>query len=89
MSKISAHHYGCSNARNRGPTVCTNMLTVRRDVIEPLVLDGLQRQLMAPEALSAFIAEFMATAKREYPADMCASIRSRRSAEYALPMIHL
>lgn len=53
MSKISAQHYGCSNARNRGPTVCTNMLTVRRDVIEPLVLDGLQRQLMAPAALAA------------------------------------
>jgi DNA invertase Pin-like site-specific DNA recombinase len=65
MSKISAHHYGCSNARNRGPTVCTNMLTVRRDVIEPLVLEGLQHHLMRPEAVVAFITEFEATVKAE------------------------
>ena len=32
FSKVSQHHYGCSNARNRG--TCNNLLTIRRDVLE-------------------------------------------------------
>ena len=36
FSKRSQHHYGCSNARNRG--TCKNMLTIRRDVLEASVL---------------------------------------------------
>jgi len=55
-SKISQHHYGCSRARNKG--TCDNMLTVRRDIIEPLVLAGLQEQLMQPSAYKEFVAEF-------------------------------
>jgi site-specific DNA recombinase len=56
FSKISQHHYGCSTARNKG--TCHNMLTIRRDIIEEAVLDGIQEQLMQPDAYKAFVAEF-------------------------------
>lgn len=56
FSKISQHHYGCSTARNKG--TCGNHLTIRRDVIEPTILVGLQHQLMHPDAYKEFVAEF-------------------------------
>jgi hypothetical protein len=46
FSKISAEHFGCSTARNKGPTACTNRLGIRRDVLEATVLDGLRHRLM-------------------------------------------
>ena len=41
-SKISATHFGCSTARNKGETSCGNLLTIRRDVLEETVLDALR-----------------------------------------------
>ena len=56
FSIISANHYGCSNARNRG--TCSNRTAVRRDVLEESVLSGLKEQLMEPELVKEFIAEY-------------------------------
>jgi site-specific DNA recombinase len=56
FSKISQHHYGCSNARNRG--TCSNLLTLRRDVLELSVLSGLKTHLMTPELAREFAAEY-------------------------------
>ncbi len=56
MSKISTHHYGCSNARNRG--TCDNRLTIRRDVLEDSVLAGIKSRLMHPDLVKEFIAEY-------------------------------
>ena len=56
FSKVSQHHYGCSNARNRG--TCDNLLTVRRDVLEASVLSGLKTHLMTPELAKEFAAEY-------------------------------
>lgn len=56
MSKISAHHYGCSNTRNRG--TCDNRLTIRRDVLEESVLGGIKSKLMHPDLVKEFIAEY-------------------------------
>jgi site-specific DNA recombinase len=56
FSKVSQHHYGCSNARNRG--ICGNRLTIRRDVIEASVLSGLRSHLMTPELAKEFAAEY-------------------------------
>jgi DNA invertase Pin-like site-specific DNA recombinase len=56
FSKISLSHYGCSTARNKG--TCDNLLTARRDELEAKVLDGLKDQLMHPELVTTFIAEF-------------------------------
>jgi site-specific DNA recombinase len=56
FSKVSLHHYGCSNARNRG--TCNNLLTIRRDVLEASVLSGLKTHLMTPELVKEFAAEY-------------------------------
>ena len=56
FSKISQHHYGCSTARNKG--TCGNLLSIRRDIIEASVLDGLKEHLMHPGCVKAFITEF-------------------------------
>lgn len=56
FSKRSEHHYGCSNARNRG--TCKNMLTIRRDVLEASVLAGLKDSLMDPALVREFAAEY-------------------------------
>jgi hypothetical protein len=56
FSKVSLHHYGCSNSRNRG--TCDNLLTVRRDVLETSVLSGLKTHLMTPELTREFAAEY-------------------------------
>ena len=56
FSKISQHHYGCSTARNKG--TCDNLLSIRRDIIESAVLDGLKEHLMHPECVKAFVSEY-------------------------------
>jgi site-specific DNA recombinase len=56
FSKISQHHYGCSTARNKG--TCNNLLSVRRDIIEASVLDGLKDRLMHPDRVKEFVAEY-------------------------------
>jgi hypothetical protein len=55
FSKISASHFGCSTARNKGPTACINRLTVRRDVLEDTVLTALRERLMDPDLFRDFV----------------------------------
>jgi site-specific DNA recombinase len=56
FSKSTQHHYGCSNARNRG--ICKNMLTIRLDVLEASVLAGLKDSLMDPALVREFAAGY-------------------------------
>ena len=56
FSKISQKHYGCSTARNKG--TCDNRLSIRRDVIEASVLEGLKDHLMHPDCVKEFVTEF-------------------------------
>ena len=58
--KISATHFGCSGARNKGPTTCTSLRAIRQDVLESTVLEGLRQRLMDPAAYKAFAEEFTA-----------------------------
>jgi site-specific DNA recombinase len=60
FSKTSDAHFGCSTARNNGPTACTNRTLVRRDVLEDTVLGALRERLMDPDLFRAFAAEFVA-----------------------------
>ena len=60
FSKISLHHFGCSTARNQGPTGCDNLLTIRRDVLEETVLGALRERLMDPVLFRDFAAAFTA-----------------------------
>ena len=56
FSKVSKHHYGCSTARNKA--TCDNLLVIRGDTVEMLVLVGLKEHLMQPAAYQAFVDEF-------------------------------
>ncbi|EHH69515.1 recombinase family protein [Gluconobacter morbifer] len=56
FSMISKHHLGCSTARNKG--TCENRLTIRRDVLEKSVLNGLRTQMMDPALFKEFCNEF-------------------------------
>ncbi|MPQ75193.1 recombinase family protein [Acetobacter senegalensis] len=56
FSMISKHHLGCSTARNKG--TCENRLTIRRDVLEKSVLNGLKTQMMDPALFKEFCEEF-------------------------------
>lgn len=59
FSKISAAHFGCSTARNKGTTQCANRLTIRRDVLEATVIDGLKSRLMDPDLFKIFAKTFV------------------------------
>lgn len=54
--KISQQHFGCASARNKG--TCENKRTIRRDVLEASVLNGLQHHLMNEEMLNVFCEEY-------------------------------
>ncbi|MFT8953612.1 MAG: recombinase family protein [Gluconobacter sp.] len=56
FSMISKHHLGCSTARNKG--TCENRLTIRRDVLEKSVLNGLRTQMMDPKLFREFCEAF-------------------------------
>ena len=53
---VGARHYGCANARNRG--TCTNRLTIRRDVLEASILNGLKEHLLHPDLMAEFMKEY-------------------------------
>jgi DNA invertase Pin-like site-specific DNA recombinase len=56
LSKVSARHYGCSTARNKG--TCDNRLTVRQDEVEGLVIGALQSRLMDEALVAEFCDEY-------------------------------
>ena len=56
-SKVSANLFGCSTARNTG--TCDNRINIRRDVLEPTILNGLKEHLMDPELFKEFADEFI------------------------------
>jgi site-specific DNA recombinase len=78
FSKISQNLFGCSTARNKGETACTNRVTIRRDVLESTVLDGLEHRLMNPELFKVFVAEFTAEWNR-LQAAVAGNITSREA----------
>ena len=53
-------HFGCSTARNKGPTVCTNRQTIRHDHLDTAVLGALRERLMDPEVFKSFADAFTA-----------------------------
>ena len=53
---IGRDYLGCTAAHRQG--VCANRGTVRRDTLEDMILGALRQQLMAPELVAEFVAEF-------------------------------
>ena len=81
FSKISEAHFGCSTARDKGETVCSNRLTIRRDALEATVMDGLRSRLMDPDLFKVFAQEFAAEWNRlqaECGGDHLSRLRSER-----------
>jgi hypothetical protein len=56
LVKISAEHYGCARARDKGTCDCSDI--VRQRKLEETVLRGLQHHLMQPELVEAFADEY-------------------------------
>ncbi len=60
FTKISLNHFGCAGARLKGPTTCTVLRTIRKDVLEETVMGALRQRMMAPEIYHVFAQEFTA-----------------------------
>jgi DNA invertase Pin-like site-specific DNA recombinase len=58
-SKISATHYGCSAARNKGKSVCGNRKTIAKEKLEGAVLSALQKHLMREDLVEVFCQEYL------------------------------
>ncbi len=56
FTNLNAERLGCASARNKG--TCSNRKTIRREVLETAVLDGLQHHLMDPELMAIFCEEY-------------------------------
>ena len=59
---LNEERIGCATARNKG--TCNNRLTIRRDDLEALVLDGLEKHLMDPELTEIFCRHYAETMNR-------------------------
>lgn len=58
FSKINSERYGCSSARNKGESVCSNKKTIKRSTLEGTVLNALQSHLMRDELVQVFCEEY-------------------------------
>jgi site-specific DNA recombinase len=86
-SKISAAHFGCSTARNKGPTECTNLRTIRRTDLEGRVLGVLRERLMDPALFKAFAEAFTSEWNRLQAGEAVA--RSSRADELRLVRVQI
>ncbi len=55
-TSVSGTFLGCSAAKGKG--TCDNKHSIRRDVLDQLVLDALKRELMQPDLFAEFCHEF-------------------------------
>ncbi|MCJ8336444.1 MAG: recombinase family protein, partial [Epibacterium sp.] len=58
-SKVSQSAFGCSRARNKGASVCTNKRTISQTELEARVLRALDAHLMDAPALKVFCEEYV------------------------------
>jgi site-specific DNA recombinase len=56
--KVGRHRFGCAAARNKGAAICTNMLTIRRETFDAIVIDGFKNGLMDPALFKVFAEAF-------------------------------
>jgi DNA invertase Pin-like site-specific DNA recombinase len=56
FTNLNADRVGCASARNKG--TCHNRRTIKRDILEATVLDGLQQHLMDPVLMEVFCEEY-------------------------------
>jgi site-specific DNA recombinase len=63
LAAIGADHLACSKARRMGN--CDNRRSLRRGVVEGLILEAVKDQLMAPNLVAEFIDEFHREVNRQ------------------------
>jgi site-specific DNA recombinase len=63
LTAIGADHLACGKARRMG--TCDNCRSVRRGVLDGLIIDALKNQLMAPDLVAEFIDEFHREVNRQ------------------------
>lgn len=67
FSLRGSRYYGCSTYLNRGQSVCSNSLSVKKDTIERVLLAGVKESLLSNEAFKAFETEARALLKQMKP----------------------
>ena len=63
LAAIGADHLACGKARRTG--TCDNLRSIRRGVLEGILLDALKNQLMEPDLVAEFIDEFHREVNRQ------------------------
>lgn len=59
FTSVGRDYLGCGRARNSGNCGnCGNRQSIRRPVLEHLILDALKSRLMVPDAVKEFVSEF-------------------------------
>lgn len=58
FSKVSQTQFGCSTARNKGPALCTNRLTISQSALEALILSAFEETLVSEEALAQLCEDY-------------------------------
>ena len=58
FSAVGKDYLACTTARRQG--ICANAGSIKRPILEAVVLDALRADLMAPEPVAAFVEEFTA-----------------------------
>ncbi len=64
--RCESQQYGCSMHHQRGDTVCSNRLTIRRDKLESRLLAGLQNEVLREEAIDYAVAGMKKEIERRF-----------------------
>ncbi|RJL15835.1 recombinase family protein [Paracoccus siganidrum] len=64
FSTVGKDRFGCSNSRNKGKSICTNRTGITRQELEGRILSILSEQLMDPDLVKIFVAEYIAERNR-------------------------
>lgn len=64
--RTESQQYGCSMHHQRGDTVCSNRLTIRRDKLESRLLVGLQKAVLREEAIDYAVARMKTELERRF-----------------------
>jgi site-specific DNA recombinase len=80
-AKSGAHRFGCQGSAKKGPTYCSNRLTIRQDELDARVIAGLTSEMMRDDVLAVFLGEYEAETRRLEAA--AATVRPEREVELA------
>lgn len=78
--RSESQQYGCSMHHQRGETVCSNRLTIRRDRLESRLLAGLQKEVLREETIDYAVAGMKTALERRFNElnDTLSGIRDRK-----------